>query len=132
VAFVAQEWCSAVDEAAGSAAGRVWGVCSSYFELEEVRRVRVGSPARHTWHRDLRAPSITGAHTTRVYSRAICWCLHLRVWLSSCPASWHPAAVAAAVGKHTLHTGRRLVREHTTVVPASIFRTHTYCCNCAL
>jgi hypothetical protein len=37
VAFVAAEWCPAVDEAASSAAGRVWGVCSSYFELEEVR-----------------------------------------------------------------------------------------------
>jgi hypothetical protein len=39
VAFVAAEWCPAVDEAASSAAGRVWGVCSSYFELEEVRGV---------------------------------------------------------------------------------------------
>jgi hypothetical protein len=37
VAFVAPDWCPAVDDAASSPAGKVWGVCSSYFELEEVR-----------------------------------------------------------------------------------------------
>jgi hypothetical protein len=43
VAFVAAEWGPAIDEAARSPAGRVWGVCSSFFELEEVRGTAVGA-----------------------------------------------------------------------------------------